>query len=72
MSFPRIVILVLGMAVILVLGTWGWTAAINAVNEMAKPDPVIIALTVYGIAFGFLIAGIGFPYLVMRIGNDDW
>ena len=66
MSFPRIVILVLGMAVILVLGTWGWAGALNAVKDNPESRPILEALVVYGIAIAFLITSIGFPYLVLR------
>ena len=72
MSAIRIGILIAGMAVILVLGTWGWIAAINAVNGNPEAGPVLVALAGYGIAFGLLMVGFGFPYLVMRFRNDDW
>ena len=71
MSATRIGILLLGLAVILVLGTWGWTAAINAVNSKGDAGPVLVALTVYGIAFAFLLVGIGFPYIVLKFHNDE-
>ena len=66
MSTARIVILFLGMVVILLLGTWGWAEALNAVKDNPESGPIIEALAVYGIAFGFLIISIGFPYLVLR------
>ena len=72
MSTKRIVILLLGMAAILVLGTWGWTEALSAVSSNPEAHPVVVALAGYGIAFGFLMVGFGFPYLVMRFRNDDW
>ena len=72
MSAARIGILLLGLALILVLGTWGWTAVANAVNDADKTHPAIAALVVYGIGILFLIAGFLFPYAVLRIGNDDW
>ena len=72
MSAARIGILMLGMAVILILGTWGWTEAANAVNDADKAHPAIVALVVYGIGILFLAAGFLFPYAVLRIGNDDW
>lgn len=72
MSATRIGILLLGMAVIIVLGTWGWTEAANAVNDAGKAHPAIVALVVYGIGILVLIVGFLFPYAVLRIGNDEW
>ena len=72
MSTARIGILMLGMAVIFVFGTWGWTAAISAVRGNPDAGPVLVALTVYGIAFGFLAVGFAFPYFVLRFRNDEW
>ena len=66
MSAKRIVILLLGAAAILALGTWGWAEALNAVNSDPESGPLIEALAVYGIAVCFLIFSIGFPYLVLR------
>ncbi len=72
MSGTRIGILLLGMAVIIILGTWGWTEAANAVNDAGNVHPAIAGLVVYGIGILFLAAGFLFPYAVLRIGNDDW
>ena len=66
MSTARIVILFLGMVAILLLGTWGWSEALNAVNNNPDSGPVLEALAVYGIAICLLIVSIGFPYLVLR------
>ena len=66
MSTARIVILFLGMVVILLLGTWGWSEALNAVKDNPESRPILEALAVYGIAIAFLIISIGFPYLVLR------
>lgn len=66
MGIARIVILLLGMVVILLLGTWGWSEALNAVKDNPESGPVLEALAVYGIATVFLIISIGFPYLVLR------
>ena len=72
MSARRIGILLLGMAVILILGTWGWTTAANAVNDAGEVHPAVAALVVYGIGVLVLIVGFLFPYAVLRIGNDEW
>ncbi len=72
MSATRVGILIVGMAAILILGTWGWTEAANAVNKTDAATPVLAALVVYGIGGLFLLVGFLFPYAVLRIGNDDW
>lgn len=72
MTGTRIGILIVGMAVILILGTWGWTEAANAVNRTDEIAPALAVLVVYGIGGLFLVAGFLFPYAVLRIGNDDW
>ena len=72
MSAARIGILLLGMAVIIILGTWGWTEVANAVNDAGNVHPAVAALVVYGIGILVLIVGFLFPYAVLRIRNNDW
>ena len=72
MSAARIGILLLGMAVIIILGTWGWTEVANAVNDAGNVHPAVAALVVYGIGILGLIVGFLFPYAVLRIRNNDW
>ena len=70
MSATRIGILLLGLATMLFLGTWGWTELANAVYESDAGDAVV-ALMIYGVAF--LVIGIvaGFTFLVLWFRNDD-
>ena len=64
MSPARIAVLLMGMAALLVLGTWGWTEAANAVIRAPQYNPVLAVLAVYGVAFGILILGGAFMFLV--------
>ena len=69
MSAARIGILLLGLAAMLVLGTWGWTELANAVYRAGAND-VAVALTVYGVPL--LIMGVaGFTFFVFWFRNDD-
>jgi hypothetical protein len=58
-------ILLLGFAVLIILGMWGWLAAAKAVVDSS--NPVLAAITVYGFFFGALITGGVFTYFVWRI-----
>ncbi len=70
MSAARIGILLLGLAAMLVLGTWGWTELANAVYRAGAND-VAVALTVYGVPL--LIMGVGgsFTFFVFWFRNDE-
>jgi hypothetical protein len=64
-------ILLMGMAALLVFGTWGWTYAANAVNDASVYNALHAALVVYGIAFGILILGGAFAYFVFTFFRSD-
>ena len=57
------------MAVILGAGTWGWTAAANAVLGAHEFKPALAVFVVYGVAFLILIIGTGFTYMVFKVGK---
>ncbi len=71
MSAARISIFLLGLAAMLVLGTWGWTELANAVYTAPRINQVAVAFTVYGVAFLIFVVGAGFTYLVFWFRNDD-
>ena len=70
MSATRIGILALGLAAMLVLGTWGWTELANAVYRAGASDAVV-ALMSYGVAFLVLAVVAGFSFFVFWFRNDD-
>ncbi len=70
MSATRIGILLLGLVTMLVFGTWGWTELANAVYR-ADSNDIVVALTVYGVAFLILAVGSGFTFLVLWFRNSD-
>jgi hypothetical protein len=59
------------MAALLILGTWGWTAAANAVINAPEYNAALAALAVYGIAFAFLIVGGAFAYAVFTLFRSN-
>jgi uncharacterized membrane protein YidH (DUF202 family) len=65
----RIGVLLVGMAVLLGVGTWGWTEAANAVLGADRFKPMLAVLVVYGVAFLILIIGTGFTYMVFKVGK---
>ena len=70
MSATRIGILLLGLASMLVLGTWGWTELANAVYR-ANAGDAVVALMIYGVAFLVMAIGAGFTFFVLWFRNDD-
>ena len=70
MSATRIGILFMGLAAILVLGTWGWTELANAVYRSDAGDAVV-ALMIYGVSFLVIAVVAGFTFFVLSFRNDD-
>ena len=70
MSATRIGILFIGLAAILVLGTWGWTELANAVYRSDAGDAVV-ALMIYGVSFLVIAVVAGFTFLVLSFRNND-
>ena len=70
MSVTRIGVLLLGLAAMLILGTWGWTELANAVYRADAGD-AMVALMIYGVAFLVWLAVAGFTFCVLWFRNDD-
>jgi hypothetical protein len=69
MSATRIGIIAFGLVAMLILGTWGWTELANAVYR-ADANDVVVALTVYGVAFLVLAVGAMFTFFVLWFRNN--
>ena len=70
MSVTRVSILFVGLAAILILGTWGWTELANAVYRSDAGDAVV-ALVIYGVSFLVIAVVAGFTFLVLSFRNND-
>ena len=70
MNSTRIGIFLMGLAIMPVLGTWGWNELANAVYR-AWANEVAVALTAYGVPILTMGVGGSFAFFVFWFRSDD-
>lgn len=70
MSATRIGILLLGLVMMFIFGTWGWAELVNAAYR-AEVHDVVMVLAVYGVAGLAFAVVAGFTFAVLSFRNDD-